>query len=85
MVNKNDSCSQGMDPDRCAGGTSYKTREKMKRMILYFIFFSLVEAITASICKLICNVILCCFCHRSTARVLGQRPGSGTAQPAVLQ
>lgn len=69
------------DADR-AGGTSYKTREKMKPIILVFF---LVEYITTSICKLICNIIICCFCHRSAARVLGQRPASATAQPALLQ
>lgn len=58
------------DTDR-AGGTGYKTREEMKPMILFFYYFFLVEYITASICKLICNVIICCFCHRSAARVVG--------------
>lgn len=58
------------DADR-AGGTSYKPQEEMKPMIS---FFFPVEYITTSICKLICNIIICCFCHRSAARVLGQRP-----------
>lgn len=57
----------------CAGGTSYKTQEKMK-----LIFFPPAEHISTSICKLICNVIICCFCHRSSARVMGQQPATAS-------
>lgn len=60
----------------CAGGTSYKTQEKMK--LIFFFFFFPVEYISTSICKLICNIIICCFCHRSAACVTGQRPATAT-------
>lgn len=41
---------------------------------LFYFFFNTVEFVSTSICKLICNVIICCSCHRSKASVMGRGP-----------